>query len=92
VPGITVHEVCNTKWGTDGRDVKEAMKQAVIGRSCTDLAAPPSSRHHWLVDKDYQASFRFNGRIDKLTFRLGPMQLTEEDQVKLRKAVAAAMD
>jgi arylsulfatase A-like enzyme len=43
-------------------------------------------------DKDYQVPFRFNGKIDKLTFKLGPMQLTEEDQVKLRKAVAAAKD
>jgi hypothetical protein len=43
-------------------------------------------------DKDYQVPFRFNGKIDKLTFKLGPIQLTEEDQVKLRKAVAAAKD
>jgi hypothetical protein len=70
VPGITVQEVCNTKWGTDGRGVRKAMKQAVIGRSSTDHAAPPSSRHHWLDDKDCQVPFRFNGRIDKLTFKL----------------------
>jgi arylsulfatase len=43
-------------------------------------------------DKDYQVPFRFNGKIDKLTFKLGPIQLTEEDQAKLRKAVAVAKD
>ena len=43
-------------------------------------------------DKDYQVPFRFNGKIDKLTFKLGPMQLTQEDQMKLRRAVAVATD
>jgi hypothetical protein len=43
-------------------------------------------------DQDYQVPFAFNGTIDKLTFKLGPIQLTEEDQLKLRKAVAAAKD
>ena len=36
--------------------------------------------------------FRFNGKIDKLTFKLGPMQLTQEHQMKLRRAVAVAKD
>ena len=44
------------------------------------------------VDFSYDVPFRFNGKIDKLTFKLGPIQLTEEDLVKLRKAVAAAKD
>jgi arylsulfatase A-like enzyme len=39
-------------------------------------------------DRDYQVPFAFNGTIDKLTFKLGPMQLTNEDQMKMRKAVA----
>jgi hypothetical protein len=43
-------------------------------------------------DKDYQVPFRFNGQINKLTFKLGPVQMTEEDQTKLRKAVAIARD
>jgi arylsulfatase len=43
-------------------------------------------------DKDYHVPFRFNGKIDKLTFKLGPMQLSDEDQAKLRRAVAVAKD
>jgi arylsulfatase len=43
-------------------------------------------------DKDYQVPFRFNGKIDKLTFHLGPLQLTKEDQRKLREAIARARD
>jgi len=39
-------------------------------------------------DKDYQVSFAFNGKIDKLTIKLGPPQkLTLEHQ----KAAAAAV-
>ena len=31
-------------------------------------------------DKDYQVPFAFNGKIDKLTIKLGPEQLTSADQ------------
>jgi arylsulfatase A-like enzyme len=43
-------------------------------------------------DKDYQVPFAFNGKIDKLTVNLGPMQLTESDQKKAAAAVARARD
>jgi arylsulfatase len=43
-------------------------------------------------DLDYQAPFRFNGKIDKLTFNLGPTQLTEEEQKKVQEAAAKAHD
>ena len=43
-------------------------------------------------DADYQVPFAFDGRIDKLTFKLGPWQLTEEDKAKLIKAAAIAKD
>jgi hypothetical protein len=43
-------------------------------------------------DKDYQVPFAFNGKIDKLTVNLGPMQLTEEDQKKAAAAVARSRD
>jgi arylsulfatase len=43
-------------------------------------------------DKDYQVPFPFNGKIDKLTFKLGPSQLTREDQRKVREALARARD
>ena len=31
-------------------------------------------------DNDYQVPFRFTGKLDKLTFKLGPTQLTEPDR------------
>jgi arylsulfatase len=43
-------------------------------------------------DLDYQVPFRFNGKINKLTFNLGPSQLAAEDQKKVQKAVAKAKD
>ncbi len=43
-------------------------------------------------DLDYQVPFRFNGRIDRLTFNLGPSQLAEADRKKVNEAVAKAKD
>jgi hypothetical protein len=43
-------------------------------------------------DKDYQVPFRFNGTISKLTFDLGPIQLSEEDKRTVAKLVARAKD
>jgi len=43
-------------------------------------------------ERDYQVPFAFNGTINKLTVKLGPSQLTEADQEKLREAVARARD
>ncbi|GAU85901.1 arylsulfatase [Bosea sp. BIWAKO-01] len=33
-------------------------------------------------DKDYQLPFRFSGKLDKLTFQLGPVQLTSEARAR----------
>jgi arylsulfatase len=41
-------------------------------------------------DNDYQVPFAFTGTISKLTVKLGPMQLTEDDKAKAAKAVIAA--
>jgi arylsulfatase A-like enzyme len=43
-------------------------------------------------DKDYQVPFAFNGKIDKLTVNLGPMQLSAADEMKVREATARARD
>ena len=43
-------------------------------------------------EKDYQAPFAFNGTIDNLTFKLGPMQLAAEDQEKAWRAKAISAD
>jgi arylsulfatase A-like enzyme len=43
-------------------------------------------------DKDYQVPFAFNGTMDNLTFKLGPMQLAEEDKERAARAIAIAHD
>jgi arylsulfatase A-like enzyme len=43
-------------------------------------------------DNDYRAPFPFTGNIDKVTFKLGPSQLTAEDKKAAAKAIAAASD
>jgi len=44
------------------------------------------------VDSSYKLPFRFTGTIDKLTFKLGPEQLTAADQKAAAEAVARAKD
>jgi hypothetical protein len=43
-------------------------------------------------DKDYQVPFPFNGTINKLTFKLGPSQLTAEDRKAAAKAIGITAD
>ena len=43
-------------------------------------------------DKDYQVPFRFNGRINKLTLKLGPVRFSELEQRRMREAIAIAND
>jgi hypothetical protein len=44
------------------------------------------------VDGSYKLPFRFTGTIDKLTFKLGPEQLTPADQKAAAEAVRKAKD
>ena len=43
-------------------------------------------------DDDYQLPFTFTGKIDNLTFKIEPPQLTPEDIQKLQEGQAAAQD
>ncbi|MGD0116877.1 MAG: arylsulfatase [Candidatus Binatus sp.] len=44
------------------------------------------------VNDDYQLPFRFTGTIDKLTFNLGPEQLTDADKKAIAEKMARAKD
>jgi len=44
------------------------------------------------VDDSYTLPFRFTGTIDKLTFKLGPSQLSAEEQKAAANAIAKATD
>ena len=43
-------------------------------------------------DNDYQVPFQFNGQISKVTIKLGPEQLSEEDHQVIQQALARAKD
>ena len=43
-------------------------------------------------DNDYQVPFRFTGKLAKLTFKLGPTQLTSADHAIIQEALAHAHD
>lgn len=43
-------------------------------------------------DKDYQVPFAFDGKIDRLTVKLGPMELTAAEEMNVREATARARD
>jgi arylsulfatase A-like enzyme len=45
-----------------------------------------------IEDKDYQVPFPFNGKIDKLTFKLGPVRLTEDDRKVMHASIIRAKD
>jgi len=44
------------------------------------------------VNDDYKLPFRFTGTIDKLTFNLGPEQLTDADKKSIAEKMARARD
>jgi arylsulfatase A-like enzyme len=44
------------------------------------------------VDDSYKLPFRFTGKIDKLTYKLGPEQMTNDDQRLIRHALERARD
>ena len=44
------------------------------------------------VDDSYQLPFRFTGKIDKLTYNLGPEQMTAEEKEEVQRALAGARD
>jgi len=43
-------------------------------------------------DNDYQVPFRFTGKITKLTYKLGPVQLTSDDHKVIQHALSNARD
>jgi len=44
------------------------------------------------VDESYQLPFKFTGTINKLTYKLGPEQLTAEDRAIMERMLASAHD
>jgi len=59
-----------------------------IGGAVVDRCA----RVHADVDSDYKVPFRFTGKIDKLTYKLGLPQLTEADRAIMHAHIIKAKD
>jgi len=45
-----------------------------------------------LLEYRYDVPFKFTGTINKLTFKLGPEQVTAEEREEMQKTVARARD
>ena len=45
-----------------------------------------------VCDKDYQVPFTFNGKINQVQFKVGPLQFGENDRMNQKKAIAVAYD
>ena len=43
-------------------------------------------------DNDYKVPFRFTGKLNKLTFKLGPTQMTSDDHQVNQRTLAKAKD
>jgi len=44
------------------------------------------------VDDSYKLPFRFTGNIDKLTYKIGHEQMSEDDRQRMKRALATAHD
>jgi hypothetical protein len=44
------------------------------------------------VDDSYKLPFKFTGTINKVTYKIGPEQMTASDREKMQQAIAAARD
>jgi hypothetical protein len=50
------------------------------------------SKRGGVEDKDYQPPYRFPGKIAELTIKLGPAELTSNDQAVIQHALNKAKD
>jgi arylsulfatase len=44
------------------------------------------------VDESYKLPFKFTGTVDKVTYKVGPEQMTAEDRENMKRALASAHD
>jgi hypothetical protein len=43
-------------------------------------------------DRDYKLPFRFNGKLNKVTFKLGPVAITEPERKAMHESIIRAKD
>jgi len=71
----------------DGRDIAtQKMEHTIPFVMPPDESFDVGADTRTPVDNSYQIPFRFTGKIDKLTFKLGPSQLSDADQKAMQEA------
>jgi len=77
----------------DGKDVaRKSIEHTIPLMMTADETFDVGIDTRTPVDDSYKVPFRFNGTINKLTFKLGPEQLTAQDKADAAKKLAAARD
>jgi arylsulfatase A-like enzyme len=77
----------------DGKELsRQKMEHSIPFLMAIDESFDIGSDTRTGVDDSYKLPFVFNGTINKLTYRLGPEQLSAEEQTTKAKALAAAHD
>jgi hypothetical protein len=80
-------------FSVDGKELaKKTMKHSIPILMSIDETFDIGLDTRTGVDNSYELPFKFTGTIDKLTFKLGPSQLSEVEQKTAAKAVAMAHD
>ncbi len=77
----------------DGRELaKKTIKHTIPLMMAIDETFDIGVDTRTAVDDSYKLPFRFTGTIDKLTFKLGPSQLSEADRKAAEEAYAKVND
>src|SRR5262249_52180547 len=77
----------------DGKEVsRQTMPHSIAFLMAIDESFDVGLDSRTGGDDSYRLRFQFTGTIDKLTFKLGPAQLTSNEQKVMRHALETAKD
>jgi hypothetical protein len=80
-------------FSVDGRELaKKTIKHTIPMLMAIDETFDVGLDTRTGVDHSYELPFKFTGTIDKVTFKLGPSQMSEEEKKTAAEAVAMAHD
>ena len=75
----------------DGRELdRKTIKHTIPILMSIDETFDVGMDTRTAVDDSYQLPFKFTGTIDKLTFKLGPSQMTEADKKVAEEGLKSA--
>src|SRR5258706_992247 len=77
----------------DGKELaRKSMPHSIPALMTIDETFDIGSDTRTTVDDSYKLPFRFTGKIDKLTYKLGPDQMTNDERRLIRHALERARD